>query len=158
MMMNLHSNSCTHTHTHMMPNKCFYFVLFFQSLFFLLLHQVDSKPRPIDHPSNLLDLIEPVYCHNGGFFVDNKCVCRQGFYGEYCESSFIGDNEMIPTPESPMKQFLIKNAFSCDQLFCQHESECVNSFDNGYYCKCRLGFRGNLCEQGKPDVVHMTIS
>ena len=140
-----------------MINKCLLLLFMCTTSFVSMLtaaKRVPDKPAsrllPAHNaPTKISDLIEPVFCHNGGFFQGHVCICRKGFHGKYCEVSDSTGSEMAAAAESPMKSFFKNAAFSCDELFCENESECVNSFDKGYYCKCRPGFAGRNCQNGK---------
>lgn len=64
-------------------------------------------------------------CLNDGELVDDKCLCKRGFTGPYCET------------------------FMCHN-FCV-EGECHMTFLGKLTCHCKAGFVGNRCERNKCD-------
>jgi hypothetical protein len=68
------------------------------------------------------DECDGVVCENGGTCVDSHlnftCVCRDGFFGGLCESSF------------------------CDNVTCRNGGRCVGFGE----CSCPQGYSGDFCE------------
>lgn len=77
------------------------------------------------HTSLALELPEVKKCQNDGELIDNKCLCKRGFIGAYCE---------IPVCHN----------------FCVN-GECRISFLGKLTCQCEAGFVGSRCERNKCD-------
>jgi len=92
-------------------------------------------------------------CFNGGLCVNNRCVCQDGFKGEFCENAFgnnadnssssdnkndDGDNSYYNTNDDGGVLVTSK---------CDNGSSCFNDgICNENKCMCHAGFQGEFCE------------
>lgn len=100
----------------------------------------------IANPPSLFetDLIQPIFCHNGGQMSPSGCQCQPNYSGRFCEIKSI---QPAPTKLNPT-ELLIKTGFlNCESLHCQNDGVCVRSLTIGYECECVVGFTGQLCEK-----------